>query len=329
MSRALGALTGEFWAIEPSWIPLMTSIAQRGSGNSNLESSREWVKRDHLAMAGPGAQKLAGAHRAFIVDGVGVLPITGPIFPRANLLTEVSGATSLAMLQRDHILLLADKSAWAIMLLIDSPGGAVSGIANFASRVALGATRKETRAFVMGSAASAAYWIASSASHISVDRTAVVGSIGVVAVVPKQIEADQDGMIYVDVVSSNAPNKRPDPQSEDGLGIIRSSLDAIAAVFVGDVAKGRGVSVTKVRSEFGQGGVLIGADAVKVGMADKVESQAAAMNALRLSSRLSGGQPRAAGQGTSQLSADAQRRANILKLAALRPRAIGSRTIAR
>ena len=53
MSRALAAMTNQFWAIDPSWIPLMASIAQRGSGNSNLESSREWVKRDHLAMAGP------------------------------------------------------------------------------------------------------------------------------------------------------------------------------------------------------------------------------------------------------------------------------------
>ncbi len=320
MSRALAAMTSQYWAIDPSWIPLMASIAQRGSGNSNLESSREWVKRDHLAMAGPGAQKLAGANRAYVVDGVGVLPITGPIFPRANLLTEVSGATSLTMLQNDHRLLLASKDVRAIMLLLDSPGGAVSGVADFASRVALGAARKETRAFVMGSAASAAYWIASSASHISVDRTAVLGSIGVVAAVPKQVEPDESGELWIEVVSSNAPNKRPDPQSEDGLSVIRGSLNAIEGIFVGDVAKGRKVPTSKVRSEFGQGGVLIGADAVKSGMADKVESKSTAMNALRMSARLGGGQ-RVAARGSLHISADTQRRANLLRLAALRPRA--------
>lgn len=326
MSRALYALGSEIWAIDPSWIPLMALIAQRSSAYSNLLESREWVKRDHLAMAGPGAQKLAGAHRAYVIDGVGVLPITGPIFPRANLLTEVSGATSLAMLQRDHLLLLADKSVRAVMLLIDSPGGAVSGIADFAQRVALGGARKETRAFVMGSAASAAYWIASAASHISVDRTASLGSIGVVVVVPKQVEADQDGVVYVDVVSSNAPNKRPDPHSAEGTDVIRGALNAIEGVFVGDVAKGRGVPISKVRSAFGQGGVLIGVDAVKVGMADKVESQSAAMNALRLSARIGVGQRRVTAQEASQVSGDAQRRANLLKLAALRPGAIGRST---
>ncbi len=320
MSRALAALTNQFWAIDPSWLPLMASIAQRGSGNSNLESSREWVKRDHLAMAGPGAQKLPGANRAYVVDGVGVLPITGPIFPRANLLTEVSGASSLTMLQNDHRLLLASKEVRGIMLLLDSPGGAVSGVADFASRVALGAARKETRAFVMGSAASAAYWIASSASHISIDRTAVLGSIGVVAAVPKQVEPDESGEIWIEVVSSNAPNKRPDPQSEDGLSVIRGSLNAIEGVFIGDVAKGRKVSISKVRSEFGQGGVLIGADAVKAGMVDKVESQSAAMNAVRMLARIGGGQ-RVAARGSLRISADAQRRANLRRLTALRPRA--------
>ena len=53
-------------------------------------------------MAGPGAQRLAGTSRAFLVDGVAILPITGPIFPRANMMTEYSGATSINTLTDDY-----------------------------------------------------------------------------------------------------------------------------------------------------------------------------------------------------------------------------------
>lgn len=265
---------------------MLAAIAQRKTSAPELEAAREWTKRDYQIMAGPGAQKLGGAHRAFIVDGVGVLPITGPIFPRANLLTEMSGATSIAMLQHDHGIMLANRDVRRIMLLIDSPGGAVSGIADFTMRVASGATRKETRAYVSGAAASAAYWIASAASHISLDRTALVGSIGVVAAVPKQVQPDQDGVVAVEIVSSNAPKKRPDPQSDDGLNVIRESLNALEAVFVSDVAKGRKVTTRKVLEDFGQGGVLIGAAAVKAGMADTVQTQSAAMRALAASAAI-------------------------------------------
>ena len=61
-------------------------------------------------------------------DGIAVVPIFGPIFPRANMMTEMSGATSADMLKRDISLSLANPSVHAIMMLVDSPGGAVSGV---------------------------------------------------------------------------------------------------------------------------------------------------------------------------------------------------------
>jgi ClpP class serine protease len=326
--RAFHALTAEMWAISPDWLPLLSAIAQRNQTTDDIETARAWVKRDLAIMAGPGAQKLPGAHRAFVMGGTGILPITGPIFPRANLLTEMSGATSLSLAHSDHRVMLDSKEVSDIMLLIDSPGGVVSGIANFALHVANGAKRKKTVAYVTGSAASAAYWIASATSWISIDRTAQLGSIGVVAAVPKQVQAGDDGFITVEVVSSNAPNKRVDPQTEDGLNQIRGTLDDLERIFISDVARGRQVPVSKVINEFGKGGVLIGSAAVRVGMADAVETQAAAMNALRLA-RLSPNGQRMVAQSAehdrglrlpapSEGDREMQVRLNRLRLAGLR-----------
>lgn len=285
MSRIMNALTAEPWAIDPSWLPLLSALAQRNHSAPEAEAAREWQKRDYDMMAGPGAQRLAGAQRAYAIDGVAIIPITGPIFPRANMMTEMSGATSISMLLNDYRIALANTDIDAIMLLMDTPGGAVSGVNSFAEAVAAGIQKKRTVAHVAGTAASAGYWIASQASEIAIDRVGIVGSIGVVAAIPKQVAAGDDGYVDIEIVSSNAPNKRPDPTSEDGANEIRSTLDAIEAQFIADVAKGRKVSTDKVIADFGQGGVKVGKAAIGAGMADKVQSQDATLNALRSHAR--------------------------------------------
>lgn len=280
MSRVFQALTAEPWAIIPDELHKLSAIAQRHPLPGAREGEPEYSKRDYQIMAGPGAQKLAGAQRAYVIDGVAIIPVTGPIFPRANMMTEMSGATSITSLQNDHRVAMANAEIGAIMLLVDSPGGAVSGVSAFADMVAAGAKIKPTIAHVSGTAASAAYWIATQAGEIALDRTGIVGSIGVVAGIPKQVEPDSDGYVNIEIVSSNAPNKRPDPTSEDGVSEIRGLLDAIETQFIGDVAKGRKVSTDKVISDFGQGGVKAGAAAKSVGMVDKVQSQDATLNAM-------------------------------------------------
>lgn len=281
MSRVFQALTAEPWAIDPSWLPLLAALAQGNRGAPEVQALKDWQERDYQLLAGPGAQRLAGAQRAYVIDSVAILPITGPIFPRANMMTEQSGATSITMLHNDYRAALGNDEIGAIMPLIDSPGGQVSGVNGFVDLVAAGAKIKPTIAHVTGTAASAAYWIASAAGEITMERAALVGSIGVASVLPKQVAPDSEGYLDIEIVSSNAPNKRPDPTTEDGLAEVRATLDAIESLFIADVARGRKTTADNVIANFGQGGVKVGAAAVKAGMADKVQSQDATLSALR------------------------------------------------
>ena len=98
---------------------------------------------------------------------------------------------------------------------------------------------------------------------------------------PKQVEPDANGELWVEIVSTNAPNKRVDPTSEEGHAEIVSTLDALEKIFIGSVAKGRGTTAAKVKSDFGAGGVRVGADAVSIGMADRVSTYDATLTALR------------------------------------------------
>jgi hypothetical protein len=67
----------------------------------------------------------------------------------------------------------------------------------------------------------------------------MVGSIGVVAAIPVQVAPDAGGDLWIEIVSTNAPNKRPDPVSEDGRIEIVATLDAVEKQFVADVHRKR------------------------------------------------------------------------------------------
>ncbi|KEZ65412.1 hypothetical protein C5I_0136090, partial [Pseudomonas syringae pv. syringae FF5] len=109
-------------------------------------------------------------------NGVAIIPVVGPVFRYANLFTEISGATSTQVLATDLQSALDDPSIKSIILNIDSPGGVAAGINELADQIHAGRARKRIVAYVGGTGASAAYWLASAASEIVIDETALLGS---------------------------------------------------------------------------------------------------------------------------------------------------------
>jgi len=271
MTSAFEYLTAEPWAITHDWLAFLVAKAQRmdalapAKHPGRLDLDAFFIGAQTTVMEG-------GSGRTMIQDGVAVIPVVGPIFPRANMMTEQSGATSVTTLQRDLAAALDHEKVKSVMLAIDSPGGAVSGVSSFADSVFKARGTKPIAAHVTGTGASAAYWIASAAERVTLDRTGVVGSIGVIAAVPKQVSPDKSGNTYVEIVSSNAPLKRPDPTTIEGFTEIRTRLDAIEEQFVADVARGRDVTPDRVRSQFGKGGIVVGLDAVQRRMADSLDT---------------------------------------------------------
>lgn len=197
--------------------------------------------------------------------GIAVLPIHGPIFPRANLFTEISGATSIDRLTAAFREARADKDIAGIVLDIDSPGGAVTGVSEFAAMVR--ASSKPVVAYAGGMMASAAYWIGSAAHSIAVADTSWSGSIGVASM----YYIDDDASV-VEVVSTQSPLKRKDVRTDEGRAIAQRHVDELADVFIGAVAQYRGLTPQFVREQFGKGDVLIGHAAERIGMVDSVST---------------------------------------------------------
>lgn len=216
-------------------------------------------------------QRLEHTHEVTTRGNVAVIPVTGPIFRYANLFTRISGATSTEILAQDIQTALDNPRIKSIVLNMDSPGGVATGINELAALVKTGRDKKRIVAYVGGQAASAAYWIASAAHEVVIDDTGLVGSIGAVLTVTVDAEA-KDGRKRYNIVSQNAPNKRPDLSTEAGREKVGEIIDAMGTVFQTKVAENLGVDPDEVPAMGDYGGARIGADAVSAGLAHRLGS---------------------------------------------------------
>lgn len=250
--RILEYLLSNHWAILPEVLQTILSIAQ--GENQSPEAVAERLGRP-----------LQNTRTVTNRDGVAVLPVSGPIFRYANIFTEISGATSVEVLATDFRAALDNPDIRGIVLEVDSPGGQIAGISEFADQVA--AAGKPTVAYISDLGASAGYWIASAAEQVIIRDTAAAGSVGVVATLRRDKKDDR-----IQIVSSQSPRKRVDPETADGRAVLQAVVDDIADVFIRHVASNRGVSAEHVLEHFGQGGILVGQAAVRAGLADGLGS---------------------------------------------------------
>lgn len=267
------------WAMRESDLRDLFAIISRDRLDPDLARQIREDRASRMdALSARAGGKLDGTRNVQMRDGVAILDIVGPIVRRADMFSEISGATSVQTLASDLQTALQAPHVDAVLLAIDSPGGEVTGIHEFAQMLMDARTIKPVWAYIEGNGASAAYWIASATERIYAAETADVGWIGVVMALrdPSKTKSDT-----IEFVSSNAPKKRPDITTEAGRAQVQAMVDATAEVFDASVAAGRGVSVATVHADFGGGGGLIGKAAVSAGMADHLGTFESTLAALR------------------------------------------------
>lgn len=248
-----------FWLItEPAW-----EIVQTAQETKVVPTAQE--RADFTASFSEG--DYPGARIMSKVGSVAQINISGVLTKEPSWLLRWFGGGNTAYSEIISAVNEAerDPAIKEVVLSIDSPGGQTNGLSDAMDAVA-GMTIP-TRAEVSGMAASAAYGLASQAGSITaLNRSAMFGSIGV------------KGTYFVDetvveITSSNAPEKAPDVTTAEGKATVQKLLDQIEAVFIEDIARGRGTTTDKVKSDFGRGGVFLAHDAKTHGMIDDVKDR--------------------------------------------------------
>lgn len=204
-------------------------------------------------------------------DGVARIDITGALHRYDNVMTRYFGDTSYESIGAALDLAMESREVKSIILNIDSPGGIVTGLSELGEKIRAASEKKPITAYVGGMAASAAYWLASSTKSITMGETSVVGSIGTyVAYLDDSGWMEQNGLKELVFRSSQSPKKNLDPASEEGKAQIQAYIDTLGQMFVETVARNRKTSADDVLQNYGQGDIVVGAEAVKRGMADKI-----------------------------------------------------------
>lgn len=274
LTAIVAAIRGERWAILPEYLDAIEALAMRALDSDVLarlaaDGHEARLGEGRMAVAATGTP-LRGAAMSMLAGDTAVIPVFGPIFPRATMVNQSAGGAALDAIMRDLRVALASEDVARIVMVYDTPGGVVSGLGEAADTLRRAGAQKPLTAFVTGIAASAGYWLASQAGQIVMERAAAVGSIGVVASLSRQEGPGADGRRSYEVVSSGAPLKRPDPSTEEGRAALQEQVDALEAVFVDDVAKGRRTTAARVRKDYGRGSMLTADAAVAAGMADSI-----------------------------------------------------------
>lgn len=149
-----------------------------------------------------------------------------------------------------------------IVILADSGGGTVDGM--FKTANIIKNSKKKVTAHVEDYACSACYALISQASEIKAkNEYCTIGSIGVVV---SYCASDY----IIDISSSNAPKKRPDPKTEEGKAIIKEGLDEWEDKFFNLIVKGRGQDKEYIKANYGKGGTFLSEKALNAKMIDKI-----------------------------------------------------------
>jgi ClpP class serine protease len=265
MKHLLNRIASMRWAMTRDAMDAVWQIASRELTAADYEIFHRVSLDKRKALVADIGEPFGESKTAFVNGDTGVLLFDGPIIPRADSFSAMSGMISLDTMTADLKAFAEDPSIKQIVGLFDTPGGDVTGVSEFSDLVR--SMSKPTVGFAYGSASSAGYWILSGFKRRVASKTATVGSIGVVA--KFRVNKDDNS---VEIVSAQSPDKRPDIESKEGRASIQVVVDELADVFVSDVARNMGVKKQKVLSDFGKGGEVVAGSALSAGMIDEIST---------------------------------------------------------
>lgn len=194
-----------------------------------------------------------------IGEKVALIRIEGPILDAKDTIDELKG----------H---LKDPSIKAIVLRIDSPGGAVAPSQEIYEEVRKAVSKKKVVISMGSVAASGGYYIASPATRIVANPGTLTGSIGVIMEIPN-IEGLMNKIgVKTEVIKSG---RHKDLASmfrgikKEEREILQNVLDNVHEQFIRAVAEGRSMLPDDVK-KIADGRIFTGEQALKAGLIDEL-----------------------------------------------------------
>ena len=261
------------WAMMPQCFPAFAASIRE------MVRAAPPVAVDDTETTHAAARRMAPAVRG----SVGVISVRGVMMARAPSWMESYGIYSTERIGQVFKQAIADESIGAVVFDIDSPGGSVLGLEELSQTVFDARGPKPIIAIANNLAASAGYYLASSADKVFVTPSGEVGSIGTYIVHYDWSKYLDDAGIKPTFIfaGKHKVDGAPElPLSEEAKADMQGIVDRYYGKFVADVARNRNVTKRDVTSNYGQGRVFTSEAAMEAGMVDgggTLEQRVAAM----------------------------------------------------
>jgi hypothetical protein len=254
--RFLNAIAthGAYWALDQKAVTGIVAELNAETYASHLARAK--------ANSKPEVEQTAAGNIAMIY-------VEGVLTKKGASLSAQSSTILIRQAVRDAI---ADDTKTGIVLVFDSPGGAIFGTHELAEDIAAGNLIKPIYAYVDGVCASAAYWIASQCREIWAGPNSVVGSVGVyTVVVDSSAQAIMAG-VKVNLIASGEYKGAGQPGTEvsdNHVAAIHAEILPIFNNFKEAIAIGRKLDPATVDG-LADGRCWVGEQGVSVGLVDVI-----------------------------------------------------------
>ncbi len=165
-----------------------------------------------------------------------------------------------------------NNSVKAIVFRVNSPGGSALASELINRELKRAARKKPVIVSVGYLAASGGYYISSAGNYIIADRNSIVGSIGVVSMIPEITELSKKiGINFEEVKKGKfsdflSPFKKISPEEET---LLKNTMLEIYSLFKSRVAEGRNLDLEYVES-IAQGRIYSGTKGLNIKLVDKI-----------------------------------------------------------
>nr|QJR98312.1 signal peptide peptidase SppA [uncultured Muribaculaceae bacterium] len=186
-----------------------------------------------------------------------------------------AGTINYEKLVPQIVKLAEDDKVKAMVLRVNSPGGAVFGSDQIGEALDYFQKKGKPLAVAMGDyAASGGYWISCGADRIFADPLTITGSIGIFGLIPNGAGLAEKLGVSPQLVSTNPQADFPSlfyPMNQVQLDSMQSFIERGYDRFIARVAKGRKMPESKVRA-IAEGRVWDAEKALKIGLVDQLGS---------------------------------------------------------
>lgn len=217
-----------------------------------------------------------GSRLLAVDSGVAVITVSGSLVPAYAWYNEWFGVVSYEEIKDALHTAASDDNIKKILMVVDSGGGAVSGLDEMAQYIShINKYVKTVEGHTSSGAYSAGYWLLSATSKISAQRMAGTGSIGVIMTTVSYADALKAAGIkytYIRSGEHKALGQIGEELSEEAIAELQDFVMQLHAFFEEHVVEARGYLAKNNKAQWNTGKTFLPEKSLSLGLIDEINT---------------------------------------------------------